>query len=52
MGVRVREKISGSNEFWVFINHGGRRTSRKVGARKAALEVAEKIRAKLVLPCV
>ena len=49
MGVKVREKIPGSSEFWVFINHGGRRTSRKVGSEKAALEVAKKIEAKLIL---
>ncbi len=49
MGVKFREKIPGSSEFWVFINHGGRRTSRKVGSEKAALEVAKKIEAKLIL---
>jgi len=49
MGVRVREKIEGSGIFWIFINHGGRRTSRKVGSEKAALEVARKIQAKLTL---
>jgi len=49
MGVKVREKIKDSNEWWVFINHGGRRTSRKVGSEKAAWEVARKIEAKLTL---
>ncbi len=49
MGVKVREKVKDSNEWWVFINHGGRRTSRKVGSEKAALEVARKIQAKLIL---
>ncbi|MCH7802443.1 MAG: site-specific integrase [Acidobacteria bacterium] len=49
MGVTVREKAKGSNQWWVFINHGGRRTSRKVGSEKAALEVAKKIEAKLIL---
>ena len=49
MGVKVREKITGSDEWWVFINHGGRRTSRKVGSEKAALEVAKHIEAKLTL---
>ena len=49
MGVKVREKVKGSKEWWIFVNHGGRRTSRKVGSEKAALEVAEKIAAKLVL---
>jgi len=49
MGVRVREKIEGSGIFWVFIAHQGRRTSRKVGDRKAAREVARKIEARLTL---
>jgi len=49
MGVKVREKVKGSDEWWVFIAHNGRRTSRKVGSEKAALEVAKKIEAKLIL---
>jgi len=49
MGVKVREKVKGSDEWWVFINHVGRRTSRKVGSEKAALKVAKKIEAKLIL---
>ena len=49
MGVKVREKVKGSGAWWVFISHGGRRTSRKVGSEKAALEVAKKIEAKLTL---
>ena len=49
MGVRVREKQKKSGVWWVFIHHRGKRTSRRVGARKEALEVARQIRAKLVL---
>jgi len=49
MGVKVREKVKGSGVWWVFISHGGRRTSRKVGSEKAASEVAKKIEAKLTL---
>jgi len=49
MGVVVREKIKDSNEWWVFIAHQGRRTSRKVGDRKAAREAARKIQARLTL---
>jgi len=49
MGVRVREKIEGSGAWWVFISHQGRRTSRKVGDRKAAREAARKIQARLTL---
>ena len=48
MGVVVREKKPG--EWWVFVHHHKKRTSRKVGTdEKAALEVARKIEAKLVL---
>ena len=31
MGVKVREKPKGSGVYWVFINHGGTRESKKVG---------------------
>lgn len=47
MGVTVREKTKGSGEWWVFINHHGRRQSKKIGARKTALIAAEGIRAQL-----
>ena len=33
----------------MFVNHDGKRTSRKVGSEKAALKVAEKIEAKIKL---
>jgi integrase len=50
MGVRVRQKIKGKgNPWWVFISHNGKRTSRKVGDKKAADAVASTIRAKLQL---
>ncbi len=50
MGVKVREKVKGSGEWWLFINHDGRRTSKKVGRDKGlADEAAEKINARLVL---
>ena len=50
MGVRVRQKIKGKgNPWWVFITHNGKRTSRKVGDKKAAKAVASKIEAKLQL---
>src|SRR5439155_23905225 len=49
MGVRVREKSQGSGEYWVFINHRGRRTSRRVGSLKAAQKVKEQIEARLKL---
>ena len=34
MGVKVREKVEGSGVWWVFINHNGRRKSKKVAVRK------------------
>ena len=50
MGVRVRQKVKGKgNPWWVFITHNGKRTSRKVGDKKAAEAVASTIRAKLQL---
>jgi integrase len=50
MGVRIREKPKGSGEWYVFINHQGKRKSKKIGRdEKLAREVAEKIKAKLVL---
>jgi integrase len=50
MGVRVREKPKGSGIYWIFINHQGRRKSKKIGTdENLTNEVAEKIKAKLVL---
>ena len=50
MGAKVREK---SGAWWVFVNHQGRRTSKRIGpgevGRKAAREAAGKIQAKLAL---
>jgi len=36
MGVKVKEKVEGSGVYWVFINHNGRRASKRVGTEKAA----------------
>ena len=50
MAVRVREKVKGSGEWWIFINHKGKRKAKRIGRdRKEAYEVAKKIEAKLVL---
>ena len=50
MGVKVRQKTKGKgNPWWVFIAHNGKRTSRMVGDKSAANEVASKIGAKLKL---
>jgi integrase len=50
MGVKVRQKAKGKGQpWWVFVSHNGKRTSRKVGDKKAAESVASTIRAKLQL---
>jgi integrase len=50
MAVRVREKPKGSGEWWIFINHHGKRKSKKIGKdKRLAREVAKKIEAKLTL---
>jgi integrase len=49
MGVKIREKIKGSGQWWVFINHGSRRKSKLVGSKKAAEKVQEIIAARLKL---
>jgi len=49
MGVKVKEKTQGSGVWWVFINHNGRRKSKRVGSEKAARKVAEMIEARLKL---
>jgi len=50
MGVIVRQKVKGRGKpWWVFVAHNGRRTSKKVGDKKAAEGVASTIQAKLKL---
>ena len=50
MGVKVRQKTKGKgNPWWIFIAHQGKRTSRKVGDKRAAEAVASEIRAQLKL---
>ena len=49
VGVKVREKIKGSGVWWVFVNHNRQRISKRVGSKKAALQVAETIQARLKL---
>lgn len=50
MGVLVKEKIKGSGEWWLFINHKGIRKSKRVGRdQKKAIEVAKQVEAQLVL---
>ena len=50
MGVVIRQKIKGKGQpWWVFISHDGKRTSRRVGDKKAAEAVAREISAQLQL---
>ena len=50
MAVKIRERPKGSGTWWLFIDHQGRRKSKKIGRDKdLAMEVAKKIEAKLVL---
>jgi len=47
MAVIVREKIKGSGEWWIFINHHGKRRSKKIGSKKAANSVAKEVEQRL-----
>jgi integrase len=47
MAVIVREKVKGSGEWWVFINHKGKRRSKKIGDKRTANTVARKVRQRL-----
>lgn len=50
MSVKVREKPKGSGIYYIFINHKGRRKSKRIKTnKKTADEIAEKINARLVL---
>ena len=48
MGVLVKERVKG--EWWVFVNHKGKRKAKKIGKdKRIAMEVAKKIGARLTL---
>ena len=49
MGVVVREKTPGSNIWWVFATHQGRRRAKRVGDRAAAEAVGSQLRGRLAL---
>lgn len=50
MGVKVKERPAGSGIWWIFIDHHGKRKSKKIGMdEKAARKVAEQVKAKLTL---
>jgi len=42
-------RIKGSGEYWILVKHKGRRSSKKIGPPKLALQVAENIQARLLL---
>jgi len=47
MAVIVREKKKGSGEWWVFVNHKGKRRSKKIGSKKAAGAVKQEVEKRL-----
>lgn len=47
MSVKVRERPKGSGCYWVFIDHRGKRKSKKVGDKKTAQALAQKLQQKL-----
>ena len=50
MGVTVRQEVKGKGKlWWAFVSHNGRRTSRKIGDKDAAQEVANTIQAQRAL---
>jgi len=50
MGVTIRQKSKGKGKpWWVFISHQGKRTSKRVGDKRAAEKVASQIRSQLNL---
>ena len=48
MGVKVRQKVKGQGQpYWIFINHRGKRKSKKVGDKRTAQRLASEIRTKI-----
>jgi len=48
MGVKVKEKETGSGEWWLFINHKGHRKAKKVGNdKRKALKIAKEVEERL-----
>jgi integrase len=43
MAVKVREKVKGSGDWWLFIDHKGKRKAKKVGSREDAEAQKEKL---------
>ena len=42
MAVIVREKVKGSGQWWIFINHKGKRRSKKIGDKATTNKVAKR----------
>lgn len=50
MGVKVKERPLKSGIWWIFIDHKGKRKSKKIGKdKRTALDAAKKIEAKLIM---
>lgn len=47
MGVKVREKVKGSGQWWCFLNHQGQRRSELIGSKAAAVATAAKWQVRL-----
>ena len=47
MGVKVRERPKGSRVYWIFIDQNGKRKAKRVGDKKTATALAQKVRQKL-----
>lgn len=46
MGIKVKEKVKGSGEWWIYVFRNGKRKSKKIGSKKVADKVAAKLRDK------
>ena len=49
MGINVREKVKGSGVWWIFIEHNGKRKSKRIGPKATAEAIAKKARERLLL---
>ena len=49
MGITVREKQKGSGVYWIFIEHHGKRKTKRIGPRATAEKIAKQAREKLLL---
>ena len=47
MGIQVREKVKGSGQWWVFLNHDGRRKSKLIGDKGTAQQVAKELKRRI-----